>query len=315
MEMRQTPENKRYNTLTDQLARRYGAKTCKIALDGGFTCPNRDGRKGFGGCGFCSEKGSGDFAGDRSKPLSEQFAERLAAMRKKWPEGKLLVYFQAFTNTYAPAQTLAGLYEEALALDPDIVGLNVATRPDCLPDDVLSVLSDIAGKTDLVVELGLQTIHPETAVALNLGYGVAEFDAALGKLKARSIPVVAHVIDGLPGETAEMMRETIRHVAAAGVAGVKIHMLHVMKNTALGERYEREPFPLLSLSDYVDIVCDQLELLPPDVVVHRVTGDAPADLLIAPRWTAKKFVVMNEIDRELRRRGSRQGSRFETTAK
>ncbi|MFA5006960.1 MAG: TIGR01212 family radical SAM protein [Candidatus Izemoplasmatales bacterium] len=307
--MRKVPETKRYLALTDHLSGRYGVKVFKIALDAGFTCPNRDGTKGTGGCRFCSARGSGDFAGDRSLPLSAQFEERLAAMRRKWPAGRFLVYLQAFTNTYAAPERLRALYEEALSLHPDIVGLNVATRPDCVGDDVVAVLSAIAAKTDLTVELGLQTIHPETAAAMNLGYGVDDFDDAVRRLRAASIPVVAHVIDGLPGETPEMMLTTIRHVAEIGVEGVKIHMLHVMRGTELGRRYEDRPFPLLSLPEYVGIVCDQLELLPPETVIHRVTGDAPGEALIAPEWTKRKFVVQNEIDRELRRRGVRQGER------
>ncbi|MDP3130568.1 MAG: TIGR01212 family radical SAM protein, partial [Bacillota bacterium] len=274
--MRKPPETKRYHTLTDELSTRYGKKTFKIALDGGFTCPNRDGSKGTGGCAFCSLRGSGDFAGDRTRPLADQFAERLALMKRKWPDGKFVVYFQAFTNTYAAPSRLKELYETAIQLDPDIVGLNVGTRPDCLDDDVVAVLKELAAKTDVTVELGLQTIHPATQAAMNLCYATDDFDDAVKRLHSARIPVVAHVIDGLPDETPEMMRKTIRHVAARGVAGVKIHMLHVLKGTALGARYEAEPFPLLTLSAYVSIVCDQLELLPPDVVIHRLTGDAPA---------------------------------------
>lgn len=308
--MKKVPETKRYLALTDHLSARHGVKVYKIALDAGFTCPNRDGSKGTGGCLYCSARGSGDFAGDRGLSLAAQFEERLAAMRRKWPAGRFLVYLQAFTNTYASPERLRALYGEALALHPDVVGLNVATRPDCVADDVVAVLSEIARRTDLTVELGLQTIHPETAAAMNLGYGLGDFDGAVLRLRAAGIPVVAHVIDGLPGETPEMMLDTIRHVAALGVEGVKIHMLHVMRGTELGRRYLERPFPLLSLPEYVGIVCDQLELLPPETVIHRVTGDAPADALIAPEWTKKKFVVQNEIDKELRRRGVRQGERW-----
>jgi len=307
--MRKPPETKRYHTLTDELSTRYGKKTFKIALDGSFTCPNRDGAKGTGGCAFCSLRGSGDFAGDRTRQLADQFSERLALMKRKWPDGKYIVYFQAFTNTYADPKHLQELYESAINLDPDIVGLNVGTRPDCLDDAVVAVLKELASKTDVTVELGLQTIHPGTQAAMNLCYATDDFDDAVVRLRSARIPVVAHVIDGLPDETPEMMRETIRHVAALGVAGVKIHMLHVMNGTAVGARYAADPFPLLTLTEYVSIVCDQLELLPPDVVIHRLTGDAPAALLIAPEWTKKKFVVQNEIDKELRRRDTRQGSK------
>jgi len=310
MRMRKPPETKRYHALSDDLSDRYGKKTFKIALDGGFSCPNRDGSKGVGGCAYCSLRGSGDFAGDRSRTLRDQFDAQLTMMKRKWPEGKYVVYFQAFTNTYADPAILKRLYETAIALDQDIVGCSVGTRPDCLDDDIVAVLKELASKTDVTVELGLQTIHPDTQAAMNLCYATDDFDAAVERLKAAGIPVVAHVIDGLPGETPAMMLETIKHVAACGVAGVKIHMLHVMKDTALGSRYQSDPFQLLTLPEYVSIVCDQLELLPPETVIHRLTGDAPSNLLIAPEWTRKKFVVQNEIDKELRRRDSRQGAKY-----
>jgi len=307
MRMRKPPETKRYHALTDDWSDRYGMKTFKIALDGGFTCPNRDGSKGVGGCVFCTIRGSGDFAGDRTLSLRDQFDAQLAVMKRKWPEGKYVVYFQAFTNTYADPTVLNRLYETAITLHPDIVGLSVGTRPDCVTEDIVTVLQALAWKTDMTVELGLQTIHPATQAEMNLCYATEDFDDAVRRLKKAGLPVIAHVIDGLPGETPAMMLDTIRHVAESGVAGVKIHMLHVMKGTVLGRRYESDPFPLLTLPAYVSVVCDQLELLPPNIVIHRLTGDAPADLLIAPDWTRKKFVVQNEIDKELRRRDSRQG--------
>ena len=313
MGMQKPPETKRYHALSDDLADRYGKKTFKVALDGGFTCPNRDGTKGVGGCSFCTLRGSGDFAGDRRLSLRDQFDAQLSIMKRKWPEGKYVVYFQAFTNTYADSSLLKQLFETAAGLHPDIVGLNVGTRPDCVPDDIVAVLKGLSSKTDVTVELGLQTIHPTTQKAMNLCYATADFDDAVRRLHQAGLAVVAHVIDGLPGETPAMMLDTIRHVARSGVAGVKLHMLHVMKGTALGLRYESDPFPLLTLPAYVSVVCDQLELLPPDVVIHRLTGDAPAELLIAPQWTRKKFVVQNEIDKELRRRDSRQGAKCAST--
>jgi uncharacterized protein len=299
-----------FYTVNDFYAKQFGGKVFKVSLNGNFTCPNRDGTISTMGCVYCSESGSGDFAGDPQKALKEQYADITARMRLKWPQGKPLIYFQANTNTYAPLSVLKQLFESALALDPEIVGLAVATRPDCLADETVRYLATLAETTFVAIELGLQTIHDPTAAWLNRGHDRACFDAAVHKFAGTKVHVVAHIINSLPGETAEMMLETVCHLNRLPIHGIKIHMLHVMKQTQLEHLYKAHPFPLLTLEEYAAIVADQIEILRPDIVVYRVTGDAPKDQLIAPLWTLRKFVVQNEIDKLLRLRNSCQGSRY-----
>ncbi len=298
---------KPYRTLTDFYQSQFNSKVFKIALNGDFTCPNRDGTISDLGCIFCSEKGSGDFAGDKNLVLEEQFEQIKAVMTQKWPTGKMIAFFQANTNTYAPLEKLRKLFDKALSLHEDIVGLSIATRPDSISEETLEYLSTLNQRTFLTVELGLQTIHDKTADWINRGYSLSRFEDAIRRLREKNIRVVVHIINGLKDETKNMMTETIRYINRFDIQGIKIHMLCVLKNTPLENTFQTNPFKILSLNEYVEIVCDQIELLKPNVVLERLTGDAPKNLLIEPLWTLKKFVVVNEIDKELRRRHSQQG--------
>lgn len=298
--------NKRYYTWDYYLRQRYGGKVFKISLDAGFSCPNIDGTRGKGGCTYCS------YAFQRQTPdtLLSQYHAVQDMLHKKWPEARMYIpYFQANTNTYAPVEELRAKYETVLS-QPGVVGLAVATRADALPEEVCAYLRELSGRTDLMVELGLQTIHDETARRINRGHTTEEFLAGYRKLADAGIPVCVHIINGLPGETKEMMLQTVREVAGLKPWCIKIHLLHILKGTKMAEQYAAGEFATLTLPEYVDIVCDQLELLPPDTVVQRVTGDGMADELIAPLWSQKKFVVMNSIDQELYRRDSWQGKRY-----
>lgn len=295
-------DNKRYHTYAYALKRKYGGRMARVPLDAGFTCPNRDGTKGVGGCAFCSARGSGDQVA--AGGLAAQYE---AGIRKlsKWPDARYIPYLQAFSNTYASVERLKAVYEEALRL-PGVVGLAIATRADCIDAERADLLADYAAKTDLTVELGLQTIHDRTNAALNRGEGFAEFERAVKLLRARGIAVWAHLIDGLPGETREMMVQSARVLGQMDVQGVKIHLMHYLRGTAL------EPLHALAMTreDYVAVVCDQLEVLPASMVIGRLTGDGPAELLLAPLWSRRKREVLNAIDQELVRRDSWQGKRF-----
>lgn len=287
---------KRYHSFNYYLRNKYKEKVYKIALDGGFTCPNRDGKAGKGGCTFCTARGSGDFAGSRLLTIGEQFDDRREMMEKKWATGKLIAYFQAYTNTYAPIEELREKYEEALK-QPNVVALSIATRPDCVGDDVLDLLTEMNEKIHLIVELGLQTTNNETARAFNRGYDTDVFEDTLKRLKSRNIEVVTHTIFGLPGETEEDMMRTVDYVANSGTDGVKFHLLHVMKHTPMAKQLERGEFELLSQEKYIDLLCKAIVKLPENMVVHRLTGDAPRELLIGPMWSLKKWEVLNAIDK------------------
>ena len=300
--------DKRYHAFNWHLRQEFGAKVVRVALDGGFTCPNRDGTLGTGGCAYCSGRGSGDFAGMPDISIHAQFEQIRSVLAKKWPRAKYLAYFQAFTNTYAPVSRLREVYTAALN-EPDVVGLAVATRPDCLPMDVLDYLSELNRQTYLWVELGLQTIHASTLTWIGRGHTYAQFLAAVQELRERGIRVCTHIILGLPGETREAMLRTAEAVAALPVQGLKIHLLHVLRATRLASEFAARPFPLLERDEYVRLVVDVLELLPPDMIIHRLTGDGPPDDLIAPLWSRKKWEVLNAIDAELARRDSWQGKR------
>lgn len=303
-------KEKRYNTLSAYYKHKYGKKVFKVSLDGGFTCPNKDGSKGTKGCIYCSEQGSGDFAGDKTMSIQTQFSTVKNSLLKKWPDAYTIAYFQANTNTYKPVNELKNLYDEALNADPSIVGLNIGTRCDALNEAVYDLLSEYNQKTDLTVELGLQSIHEKTNQFINRQHSLQCFETAVNELRKRHIDVVVHIINGFHIETKEDMLTTVRYLNTLDIQGIKIHLLHVMKNTVLGHMYLKHPFKMLSIDDYVDIVCDQLELLRKDIIIHRLTGDAPKDLLIAPKWSLKKFVVMNEIDKEMRRRNTYQGQKY-----
>lgn len=296
--------NKRYYTYDYYLRSVYGTKCSKVPLDAGFSCPNIDGSKGTGGCTFCSGKGSGDFCASAALPIKEQFDAVKGLCEKKWKNLKYIPYFQAHSNTYAPTEVIKEKVEEALTLD-NTVGIAIATRADCLSNSTVEYLSDVAKRTDLTVELGLQSVFDETAKRINRCHSYEEFLEGYQKLKG--IDTCIHIINGLPGENKDMMMETAREVARLNPKFIKIHILHLIRGTVMAEQFKRGEFTMQTREEYVDTVCSQLEILPPDMVVERLTGDTAADILIAPDWCMKKLVVLNEIDKELVRRNSMQG--------
>ncbi len=302
-------DNKRYHTWNYHLRRKFGQKVFKIALNGNFTCPNIDGTKGTGGCTYCSSMGSGDFAGDVSKSIEQQFDEVKERMLNKWHDALYIPYFQANTNTYAPVDVLRSKFEPVLNKE-NVVGISIATRADCLANDVLDYLSELNERTYLIVELGLQSIFDKTGERINRCHTYAEFLNGYNKLKERNINVCVHLINGLPGETKDMMLESAREVAALKPHCVKLHLLHILKNTKMAEEYANGEFELLTLEEYVDIIVSQLELFGEETVIQRLTGDGGRDSLIGPMWSLKKFVVLNEIDKEMLRRNTFQGARF-----
>lgn len=301
--------NKRYNTQDNYLKARFGCKIAKISLNGGFTCPNRDGTKGYGGCIYCSESGSGDFAGDPRDSIRRQFESVKAGMDKKWKNAKYMPYFQAGTNTYAPLSELRPKFEAALEL-PDVIGLSIATRPDCIEDDVLRYLSEISKRTYLTVELGLQSVHDKTGELINRCCTYGEFLHCFNRLSDRGINTCVHLINGLPGEDKSMMMESVERVAALRPHSVKLHMLHVIRGTVCERMYLDGKFRCFDLDEYVDLICDQLEVLPWETVIQRITGDGARDTLVAPLWSVKKFDVINGVDREMNRRDTFQGAKF-----
>ncbi|MBM7579009.1 TIGR01212 family radical SAM protein [Jeotgalibacillus terrae] len=302
-------DNKRYHTWNYHLRNQFGHKVFKVALDGGFDCPNRDGTVAHGGCTFCSAAGSGDFAGNRVDPLEVQFNEVKTRMHRKWKEGKYMAYFQAFTNTHAPVEVLREKYEKVLGFE-DVVGLSIATRPDCLPDDVVDYLAELNERTYLWVELGLQTVHESTATMINRAHDFECYKEGVKKLRDRGIRVCSHIINGLPGEDRDMMMETAQAVADLDVQGIKIHLLHLLKGTPMVKQYEKGQLEFMSQEDYVELVCDQLEILPPEMIIHRITGDGPIDLMVGSMWSVNKWEVLTGIDRALIERGSCQGSKY-----
>ena len=299
-----TLDNKRYYTLNYYYKKKYGEKVFKVSLNAGFSCPNIDGTKGYGGCIYCSH-GSGNYY-EKKTDLLTQYNEVKEVLHKKWPKAKYIGYFQANTNTYAPASVLKEKFELILKQE-NVIGLNIATRPDSISDEVLEYLKDLNKRTDLVIELGLQTIHEKTAKLINRGSTLKEFEECLKKLNENNIDVVVHIINGLPYETKEMMIETVKYLSNKKILGLKIHMIHILKNTKLNELYEQEKFHVLSKEEYVNIVCDQLENLNENIVINRITGDPDKDELVEPTWLTKKFGVLNEIDKELKRRNTYQG--------
>lgn len=300
---------KRYHSLNYFLRDKFGEKVFKISLDGGFSCPNRDGKISSGGCLFCSERGSGDFAGNREVSITKQFENIKEMMAQKWKNGKYIAYFQAYTNTYAPIEELRKKYEEALNQE-DVVAIAIATRPDCLEEDVLDLLEEINKRVYLWIELGLQTCNDETAKIINRGYKLEVFESAMKKLRERNIDVVVHDILGLPGETKEDMLKTIDYIAHSGAKGIKLHLLHLMKHTPMVKLYETGKLEFLSQEDYIELITKGITLLPKDIVVHRLTGDAPRNLLIGPMWSLKKWEVLNSIDKSLEDNDLWQGRNF-----
>lgn len=295
-----------YYTLNDYLRTRLGSKVAKVALDAGFTCPNRDGTIGRGGCAFCSHQGSGEFAGDRNMPLAEQFNQVAQVMQKKWPQSAYLVYLQAFSNTYAPVDRLREIYYDALSW-PGVVGLAIATRPDCLAPAVLDLLEELNRQYFIWVELGLQTSHQATANSMNLGYTYHDFVAANQYLTERGIRTVGHIIYGLPGETEKMMKETASRVAELPLWGLKIHLFHLLQGSYLAREHAISALSFLTRQQYLDLVIYTLERISPQLVIHRLTGDPPRQLLIGPDWATDKWGNLNELRRLMRERGTYQG--------
>ncbi len=300
--------HKRYQTYDYWLRKTFGGKCAKIPLDGGFTCPNADGTCGVGGCIYCSERGSGDFASSPRLPLRAQYEEQRIRLSGKWPTNRCIAYFQARTNTYAPVGLLREKFDEVLGFE-GVVGLNIATRADCLPQETVDYLAELSHRTVLTVELGLQTVHDSTAAQINRGHTFETFLKGYHLLTAASseIHTCIHLILGLPGEDLSMMLETAKAVAALHPTMVKLHLLHVLKGTALGEMYENGKYTPLTREAYVNAVVRTLELLPPDTVIARLTGDGDRKSLLAPLWSVPKMAVINEIDKQLYREASYQG--------
>lgn len=298
--------DKRYHTLDYELKKIFGEKAIKLSIDGDFTCPNRDGTISNNGCIFCSERGSGDFTSDRTKTISTQIHEQKQFMSKKWVSNSYIAYFQNYTNTYDSVENLRIKFYEALSC-PNIKGLAIATRPDCINKEIVELLHEINSKTFLWIELGLQTINEETSMFIRRGYKLAAFDKAVNLLIKSNIRVVAHLIIGLPNETKEQMLKSAKYIDNLNLWGIKLHMLHILKNTDLEKYFNETYFHILSQDEYVSIICDILELLNPNIIIHRLTGDGKKSDLIEPLWSLNKLKVLSEIDRELKYRQSSQG--------
>ncbi len=301
--------DKRYHTLNYEFKKLFGEKTIKLSIDGSFTCPNRDGKIGENGCIFCSERGSGDFNSENYKSISTQVKEQKDFMSKKWISNTYIAYFQNFTNTYDTVENLRIKYYEALD-NPDIKGIAIATRPDCINEEIVKLLDEINKNTFLWVELGLQTIHDNSALFLRRGYKLPQFDKAIKLLKEKNIKTVVHLIIGIPNETHQQIMESVNYISSLNIWGIKLHMLHILKNTDLEKYYSQNPFPIMNEQEYVKIVCDCLEILNPETVVHRVTGDGKKSDLIEPCWSLNKLKVLSDIDKELKTRESFQGIYF-----
>lgn len=298
---------KHYITFNNYLKDRFHDKVFRVSLNAGFTCPNRDGLKSTKGCIYCSNKLSGDFAGDIFDDFSTQFKKGVELESKKWQSSTYIAYLQAGTNTYGNVEHLRKIYNEIINIDKFIKVLSIATRPDCINQEIVSLLKEINEKCEVWIELGFQTMHEATSLFINKCYTNQDFEYAINLLNNAGIKVIVHIINGLPYETKEMMIETVKYLNQFNLFGIKIHMLHVMKDTILGDLYLKEPFKLLSLEEFVEVTVEQLRHLKTTIVIHRLTGDAPRDLLIEPSWTLKKFVVLNEIDKYMRKHNYYQG--------
>jgi len=303
--------DKNYYSLNYFLREKFNEKVFKISLDAGFSCPNRDGTISSGGCIFCSERGSGDFAGQRDCNIKEQFETIKEIMSKKWKSKKYIAYFQAYTNTYAPIDVLRGKYTEAIAQE-GVIAIAIATRPDCLSIEVLDLLEDMGRKVYLWVELGLQTSKDETATLINRGYKLEVFEKALKDLRARNIDVVVHAILGLPGENKDDMLGTIKYLSKHDIQGIKMHLLHLMKDTPMEKLYYEGGLQFLEQKEYIDLICTAITILPSNVVIHRLTGDSPRETLIGPMWSLKKWEILNAIDKKLKEGDLCQGLYFPT---
>ncbi|WP_312729009.1 TIGR01212 family radical SAM protein [Enterococcus sp.] len=301
-------KNKRYHSWNFALRQEFGEKIFKVPIDAGFDCPNRDGTVAKGGCTFCSVSGSGDMIVAPEAPLPEQFEKEIAMMHKKWSQvDKYIVYFQNFTNTHAPVAVIRERFEQVLTL-PGVVGISIGTRPDCLPADVVDYLAELNQRFYLWVELGLQTTFETTSNAINRAHDYQTYLDGVASLRKHNIRVCTHLINGLPGETIEMMQENVRRtIQDSDIQGIKLHLLHLMRNTRMLRDYHEGRLQLMRRDTYVSLICDQLEMIPPEIIIHRLTGDAPWDSLVGPMWSLKKWEVLNEIDQEMLRRNSYQG--------
>ena len=298
--------NKRYHSLDYFYKHKFGRKVCKISLNGGFTCPNKDGTKSTGGCIYCSKSGSGDFAGSVNKDIVSQFQEIKELMDKKWKDTLYIGYFQANTNTYASVDVLKQKYEPILKQD-NVIGLSIATRPDAISEECIEYLKDLNQRTYLTIELGLQTIHEKTSRLINRGHDLACFEQMVKRLRQENLNVVVHIINGLPGENKQMMLETVKYLNKLEIQGIKIHMLNIVKDTKLHELYMNKPFDMLKRDEYIDIVIKQLELLRKEIVIHRITADPDPDNLVEPKWLLAKRTLINDIDKEMVKRNTYQG--------
>ncbi|HHT37797.1 MAG TPA: TIGR01212 family radical SAM protein [Mollicutes bacterium] len=297
-----TLDNKRYHTLNYYYKNKFNCKIAKISLDAHFTCPNIDGKVGYGGCIYCKHTNT-------KTDLLKQFEEQKRIIDNKWPNSKYIGYFQSNTNTYAPLRVLKEKYEFILNM-PNIIGLSISTRPDAIEDDVLDYLEELNKKTYITIELGLQTIHEKTSKLINRCHSLDCFTDMVSKLRQRKIDIVVHIINGLPNETKDMMLETVKYISKLDIQGIKIHMLHIVKGTPLETYYKKHPFHILTKEEYIDIVCEQLTLLPKEVVIHRLTGDPIKEDLITPSWVLKKVSVLNDIDKEMVKRNIYQGDKY-----
>lgn len=308
-----TWNDKPYHSLDYEMKKQFGTKVYKIALDGGMTCPNRDGTKGIRGCIFCSEGGSGDFAvqmkkGEIRSSVLAQIEEAACKIKNKLGNAPdaYIAYFQSYTNTYAPVSYLRELFTAAIE-HPDVRILSIATRPDCLSDEVLALCAELNQKKPVWIELGLQTIHEQTAAFIRRGYTLSCFEDALMRLRRYHLETIVHVILGLPGEDRQMMLDTVSWLGGQDIQGIKLQLLHVLKGTDLAVFYENHPFPIMELDEYLDLVLDCISLLPKHIIVHRITGDGPKNLLIAPLWSANKRLVLNTLTRRFKERDITQG--------
>lgn len=300
---------KRYHSIDYDLKQFYHEKIYKITLNGGMTCPNRDGKVGRGGCIFCSAKGSGDFAGESALSITEQLQKGKEALQKKRPVHQYIAYFQAFTNTYAPVDYLRRIFYEAIS-DPEVVILSIATRPDCLDKDILDLLDDLNKIKPVWIELGLQTIHETTASFIRRGYPLSVFDNAVAALRKRNITVIVHMILGLPKETKDMMLDTLRYLNRQDIQGIKLQLLHVLEGTALADIYRKQPFSIFTMEEYLSLLLNCIAILRPDITIHRLTGDGPKELLLAPMWSQNKRTILNTLHRLLKEQDIWQGKEY-----
>lgn len=304
--------DKPYHSLDYEMKQQFGTKVYKIALDGGMTCPNRDGTLDTRGCIFCSSGGSGDFAAPAAASIDDQIAAAISRVTRKMGQSPAayIAYFQSYTNTYAPTETLRRLFLEAIS-HPAVKALSIATRPDCLSEEVLDVCTELNRIKPVWIELGLQTIHEQTAVTIRRGYPLSCFEDSLARLRRRNLTVIVHAILGLPGESRSQILQTINYLAHQDIQGIKLQLLHILKDTDLAELFNQGLCPTFTMDEYIDLVIDCIALLPPELVIHRITGDGPKSLLLAPLWSANKRLVLNTMTRRLKERSITQGVHYE----